>query len=624
MRKLGPGWLLCGAMSISAMSIGLLSIGVSSTVFAATVPLSRVEMRTLSTSDPHGLIGKVRDALDAGIYANDPAGEREALWWMGHAGINVSDDATVTEAVARLKSLGSVGHDTLAASYAGFLTADLRIAHGDGGGVGDALQAAALQLDSPDPAHRALAKFQLCDAYSMAGQARHSQPLCAEADAAFGALHDDWNRAQAKNNEGNNAYALDQYAEAGKFYEEARALYRKVGDRAQELMVGDNLAQVYLKQGKPGQALVLSQASLANERAAGREADALVSQHDIARALEALGRRREAVALIASTVAQAHKAGLGSLLPDLLQQQSQLAERDGNLKLALDAEREALRASRKRWSNSLSSQQAELAARYAEREKEIRIQELERTGQIKNLKLRTAEADAARNAMQVRRQRSSLLAALVAASGLLVGIVSLLLLLRSQRRHAGELRRQALEDPLTGVDNRRGFFRRAHALLEKRGTGEALLHALLLFDFDYFKLVNDRYGHPFGDIVLNVSLQRLREVVGTRGHLARLGGEEFIVLCPRIGGAQALQLAEAMRVAVGDLVFPNAPNELEVTISIGVALFDGNRSHDVGSWLRSADNAMYAAKARGRDQIVVAQAVSDLLSQAGAGPQPAV
>lgn len=608
MRKLLPGLLLCGVLSIAC---------------AAMAPLSPAEMRTLSVSSPHDLTGKVRAALDAGVYADDPAGEREALWWMGHAGVNVSDDAAVTEAIARLKSLGSVGHDTLAASYAGFLAADLRIVHGDGGGVGDALQAAALQLDSPEPAHRALAKFQLCDAYSMAGQARHSQPLCAEADEAFGALHDDWNQAQAKNDEGNNAYGLAQYAEAEKFYQDARALYRKVGDHAQELMVGDNLAQVYLKQGKPEQALALSQASLANERTAGRQSDALISQYDIARALEALGRRRDAMTLIASSVEEARKAGLGSLLPDLLQQQSQLAERDGNLKLALDAEREALEGSRARWSNNLSSQQAELAARYAARDKEIRIQELERNSQIKNLKLRTAEADAARNALQVRRQRSTLLAAAVAASGLLVGSVSLLLLLRSQRRHSRELRRQALEDPLTGVDNRRGFFRRAQLLLEKTGPDGAPLHALLLFDFDYFKHVNDRYGHPFGDIVLNVSLQRLREVVGARGHLARLGGEEFVVLCPRMGGAAALQLAEDMRAAVSAVVFPNAPEELEVTISIGVTLFDGNRCHDVGSWLHGADNAMYAAKARGRDQIVVTHAVSELLSQAGTGPQAA-
>lgn len=601
---------------------GLL-LWMSLAIASAAGALSPVDMRTLSTSDPHALIAKVRGALDAGVYANDPAGEHEALWWMGHAGVNISDDAAVTEAVARLRSLGSVGHDTLAQSYAGFLSADQRILHGDGGGVGDALQAAALQLDSPDPAHRALAKFQLCDAYTMASQFRHAQPLCEEADAAFAALHDDWNQAQAKNDEGNNAYGLGQYAAAGKFYEDARALYRKVGDHAQALMVGDNLAQVYLKQGKPEQALALSRASLANERAAGRQSDALISQYDIARALEAIGQRREAMTLITATIAEARKAGLNSQLPDLLEEQATLAERNGDLKLALGSEREALEVSRAYWAGNLGSQEAELATRYAAREKEIRIQELERNNQIKNLKLRNAEANAARNALQVRRQRGTLLATLAAASGLLVGMVSLLLLLRSQRRHSRELRRQTLEDPLTGVDNRRGFFQRAQALLEKRRPDGALLHALLLFDFDYFKHINDRYGHPFGDIVLNVSLQRLREVVGARGHLARLGGEEFIVLCAQIGGAGALQLAEDMRAAIDGLVFPNAPEQLKVTISTGVALFDGHRCHDVGSWLHGADNAMYAAKSRGRDQIVVAHAVDELLSQVGAGPQAA-
>jgi diguanylate cyclase (GGDEF)-like protein len=595
---------------------GLLLWGTLSAAWAAAA-LPAVQMRTLSAKDPQDLIVKLRAALDAGVYAGNPAGERDALWWMGRAGINVSDDAAVTEAVARLKSLGSVGHDTLAESYAGFLNADLRIAHGDGGGVSDALQAAALQLDNPDPAHRALAKFQLCDVYSMAGQYHHSQPLCKQADEAFGAFHDDWNQAQAKNDEGNNSYGMGQYDAASAFYEQARALYEKAGDRSQALMVGDNLAQVLLKQGKPKQAIALSRASLADERAAGRESDALISQHDIARAMEATGQHRDAMDLIASTVDEARKAHLDGLLPDLLQEQSRMAERNGNLKLALAAARESAAVARSHWTSSLRSQQAELAARYAAREKEIRIRELERNNQIKNLKLKAAEADAERNVMQMHRQRTTLVAALAATTGLLVGMVSLLLLLRSQRRHTLELRRQALEDPLTGVDNRRGFFRRAEKLLGKRDAGNPPLHALLLFDFDYFKRINDRCGHPFGDIVLNVSLQRLREVVGKRGRLARLGGEEFIVLCPRIGGAAALQLAGEMRAAIAGLEFPNAPDDLEVTISIGMALFDGLRCHDVGSWLRAADEAMYVAKARGRDQIVVAQQVDHLLQQAG-------
>ncbi len=601
---------------------GLWLVLTTGVAMAAAVP-SPLQLRTLSASNPRELIVQVRAALDAGVYVNHPAGEREALWWMGHAGVNLSDDAAVTEAVARLKSLGSVGHDTLAQSYAGFLSADLRILRGDGGGVSDALQAAAIQLDSDDPAHRALAKFQLCDAYSMAGQYEHSQPLCEDADAAFGALHDDWNQAQAKNDEGNNAYALGQYGKAGAFYRQAQALYEKVGDHSQALMVGDNLAQVYLKQGKPQQAIVLSRASLVDERAAGRESDAMNSQYDIARALQAMGRQREAMELIATTVAEARKAHLDAQLPELLAEQSRMAEAGGNLKLALASEREAMQVAGAHWQASLRSQQAELGARYAAREKEVRIQALERNNQVKALKLKAAQTDVARNALQLRRQRGTLVAVMVAALSLVLGLVSLLLLLRSQRRHARELRRQAHEDPLTGVDNRRGFFQRVQALLDRRDSDAPPLHVLLLFDFDYFKRVNDRCGHPFGDIVLNVSLQCLRGVVAGRGCVARLGGEEFVVLCPHLGGAEALQLAEDMRVAIGALKFPDAPDDLEVTISIGLALFDGVHCRDVGSWLRAADNAMYAAKARGRDQIVVAQQVETLLRQVGMAPRAA-
>ncbi|HEX7324411.1 MAG TPA: GGDEF domain-containing protein [Rhodanobacteraceae bacterium] len=607
---------------MSRILAGLLLWLVGSIALATTL-LPVGEMRTLSSSDPASLIAKVRAALDAGAYAHHPAAEREALWWMGHAAVNASDDAAVTEAVARLQALASVEHDSLAKSYAGFLSADLRIAQGDARGVDDAIRAAALQLDSPDPAHRALAEFQLCDAYDMAFQFSRSQPLCRKADAAFAALHDDWDQAQAKNDEGNNAFGLHQYAAAANFYHAARALYRKAGDEVLVLSVGDNLAQVYMNEGKPAEAIALSRASLANERAAGRLSDALISQYDIARAEEALGHPRAAMALIAKTVAATRKASLSSLLPDMLEEQSRMAEHNGDPALALSAERDALKVSRRHWADSLRSQESELAARYAAREKEVRIQELERNNQIKNLKLKAASAESARNALQIRRQRVTALAALVAVAGLGLGVVSLLLLMRQQRRYARELQHQATEDALTGVDNRRGFFLRASGLLATGRADAPPPHALLLFDFDYFKRVNDSGGHPFGDIVLNVTLEHLRAVVGKRGCLGRLGGEEFVVLCPHLGGQGALDLATEMRDAVSRLQFPNAPADVEVTISVGIALFDGKHCHDIDSWLRSADSAMYRAKAGGRDQVFVAEQVDRLLEHAAARVQPA-
>ncbi len=107
--------------------------------------------------------------LDSGQFNADPNGERELLWWMGHAAVNSTDDAALAEATSRLDSLGSTHGDRLALVYAGFLRADHKIEHGDPSGVSEALRAAARVQDSSDPAIRALVKFQVCDVYTMAG-----------------------------------------------------------------------------------------------------------------------------------------------------------------------------------------------------------------------------------------------------------------------------------------------------------------------------------------------------------------------------------------------------------------------------------------------------------------------
>ena len=73
-----------------------------------------IAWRTASARDPHGLIVQGRADLDAGKYRGDPVGERELLWWMGHAAVSADDDAALTEAVSRLTSLGDAEHDALA------------------------------------------------------------------------------------------------------------------------------------------------------------------------------------------------------------------------------------------------------------------------------------------------------------------------------------------------------------------------------------------------------------------------------------------------------------------------------------------------------------------------------
>ena len=182
--------------------------------------------------------------------------------------------------------------------------------------------------------------------------------------------------------------------------------------------------------------------------------------------------------------------------------------------------------------------------------------------------------------------------------------------MRAQRRHAAELSALASCDPLTGIENRRAFQQRAAALLARHRDRRDPLHVLMLIDFDHFKRINDSVGHQQGDRVLVIVTDYLRHAVGSAGHIARIGGEEFIVLCPKYGAEDGMRLAESLRAGVAAIALPAELGVAQITVSIGVALFDGERCHDVSSWMRAADTALYSAKSYGRDRVVASALVS--------------
>ena len=160
----------------------------------------------------------------------------------------------------------------------------------------------------------------------------------------------------------------------------------------------------------------------------------------------------------------------------------------------------------------------------------------------------------------------------------------------------------AVTDPLTGLNNRR--FACQHldqAIRAARETGEQV--SALMLDLDRFKGVNDAYGHAAGDAVLQEFAERVVEVVGCKDQVARLGGEEFLVVLPRAGEEVALEMAEALRAAVDGLPFViEDEGSIAVTVSIGVATTPG---HDEGAadLLARADHALYASKSAGRNVV---------------------
>lgn len=193
--------------------------------------------------------------------------------------------------------------------------------------------------------------------------------------------------------------------------------------------------------------------------------------------------------------------------------------------------------------------------------------------------------------------------------------VSLLLarVFEASNRHAWsleqELTREARTDALTGLANRRALDE-AGLQSVKRAARAALPLSVILCDVDHFKDINDRYGHDAGDKVIRVVAMQLRKEVRETDALGRWGGEEFLAVLPDTGEAQARVLAERMRAAVEAVAQP-LPGNPHLTASFGVACATIAADEQDGCWprlLKAADDAMYRAKAAGRNRVMGAQA----------------
>lgn len=174
----------------------------------------------------------------------------------------------------------------------------------------------------------------------------------------------------------------------------------------------------------------------------------------------------------------------------------------------------------------------------------------------------------------------------------------------AQNRRIAEANELAANtDELTGLPNRRAFFQALHAYLAQ----PALKISVAIFDLDHFKLVNDRYGHPIGDIVLRRVASTVLAAMRDSDIVARIGGEEFAVLITDQSPEQAISMARRLvqAVALEAIAIPSGP-VLHVTISMGIAAHLAGENH--AALMERADQALYAAKRGGRNQLMIADA----------------
>lgn len=166
------------------------------------------------------------------------------------------------------------------------------------------------------------------------------------------------------------------------------------------------------------------------------------------------------------------------------------------------------------------------------------------------------------------------------------------------------LQRIALTDPLTKLPNRRyGMERLEQEWAAAKRNGHPL--SCLLIDLDRFKEVNDSYGHDIGDQALQQAAAILKESSRTQDLIARIGGEEFLVICPNSDSIAARQYAERIRKTFEDASFTLGKANHKITVSIGVAVRDQAMAH-FNDLLKATDRALYQAKQQGRNHVVTA------------------
>lgn len=181
--------------------------------------------------------------------------------------------------------------------------------------------------------------------------------------------------------------------------------------------------------------------------------------------------------------------------------------------------------------------------------------------------------------------------------GLSIGFI----LLANERLRV-ELEFLATRDPMTGALNRRAFFARANIEWARSQRARRPL-AAIASDIDFFKKVNDTYGHHVGDLVIKDFARRAGEQLRLPDTLARFGGEEFVILLPETGLAEAKKVAERIRREIENRRDPELP---AYTVSLGVAACFASETDrpDLENLLTAADEALYRAKQSGRNRVV--------------------
>lgn len=166
-----------------------------------------------------------------------------------------------------------------------------------------------------------------------------------------------------------------------------------------------------------------------------------------------------------------------------------------------------------------------------------------------------------------------------------------------------QLEQLSKTDALTELHNRGSLEKALEIIFNSYQNKQSASHSLVMADLDFFKKVNDEYGHPVGDIVLKETAKIMMSSSRRGDFVGRYGGEEFVILLPNTALEGALSFCEKLREKVAAMTVKTDKGDLKVTMSLGVAQLSA-ADKTTSNWLTRADKALYKAKAGGRNQTI--------------------
>lgn len=392
--------------------------------------------------------------------------------------------------------------------------------------------------------------------------------------------------AQTHEQAGETARARAEHEKNLEYNRRALALFEALGNPRGIAYAADNIARALIHLGRVEEALGPYRRSLELRREIGDTAGVVNSLLTGADAMLVLDRPQRALELLdeAEDLVPGDNRGM---LTEIVDKRVEAQESRGDFEAAFRAQRRLM---------SLNDAQAaeDLAARVEQLQERFRAEQLEQ-----ELELQRARAEVSEQ--RVRRQQLVIAGSLVSVLFLLIVVALLYSRYRLGRRVSRTLDRAARTDPLTGLSNRRDMIERIDLAIFRRNEDNEPA-SLIMADIDSFKRINDTLGHQVGDDVLRYVADLIRQHVRGVDATARWGGEEFLLLLPGTRGEGARIVSENLRSRLNESPPRVGGRPLSLTLTFGVTEIEPGA--DFNDLIRRVDEAMYAGKSRGKNQVV--------------------